>query len=86
MAPPHERPIVAMPPWLGYVLSRAIGGIMGDIFVTKEEIAGLMADTLHVSGALPTGNTRLSDWARQHANILGRAYFNELARRVPGGA
>lgn len=81
-----RRPIMPAPPWLGYALSRAIGAIVGDIFVTKEEIAGLMADTLHVPGALPTGSTRLSDWARQNADTLGRTYFSELARRVPGRA
>jgi len=29
----------------------------------------------------PTGETRLTDWARQHADTLGRRYASELARR-----
>ena len=29
----------------------------------------------------PVGQTRLSDWARKHADTLGRRYATELGRR-----
>jgi NADH dehydrogenase len=29
----------------------------------------------------PAGETKLTDWARQHAGSLGRRYASELARR-----
>ena len=48
--------------------------------VTREEIAGLMANLLYVD-APPTGSTRLTDWARQRAATLGLHYTSELARR-----
>jgi NADH dehydrogenase len=75
------RPIVGIPPGLAYWASRVIGAVMGDVFVTREEIAGLMADTLHVAGASPTGKTRLSDWVRLHKATIGASYHGELPRR-----
>lgn len=41
---------------------------------------GLMAN-LRVTSSPPAGKTRLSDWARENAEYLGRRYHNELARR-----
>jgi NADH dehydrogenase len=54
---------------------------MGDVTITREEIAGLMANLLYVETP-PTGTTRLTDWIRDHADTLGRRYTSELARRV----
>lgn len=54
--------------------------MVGDVFITREEIAGLMADLLYVDDE-PTGATRLTDWARKHADTLGTVYASELARR-----
>jgi hypothetical protein len=50
------------------------------VVVTKDEIAGLMADMLYVDAA-PTGTTALTKWVRSHADTLGRRYASELARR-----
>lgn len=49
-----NRPIIGVPPWLGFCLAWAIGKLKGDIFVTRDEIDGLMADTLHAPGQPPT--------------------------------
>ncbi|MCA9970527.1 MAG: NAD(P)H-binding protein [Anaerolineales bacterium] len=76
----RSRPILPLPPALAYLASRAIGWFVDDVFVTRDEIAGLMADLLHVDTP-PTGATRLTDWARRHADTLGRRYTSELARR-----
>jgi hypothetical protein len=75
-----QRPVISVPPGLGYLVSVVIGKLVNDVFVTREEIAGLMADLLYVD-APPAGNTRLTDWARDHAQSLGRRYASELARR-----
>ncbi len=75
-----RRPIVSVPPWLGYAVGRMLGALVGDVVITKDEIEGLMADLLYVD-APPAGPTVLSDWARQHADTLGRSYASELARR-----
>ena len=42
-----------------------------------------MANLLYVDGP-PAGTTRLSDWARENADRLGRRYASELARRRTG--
>jgi NADH dehydrogenase len=74
------RPAVSVPKWLGYAMAAMLGRIMGDILVTREEIEGLTADLLYVD-APAAGQTRLTDWVRQHADTLGRRYASELARR-----
>ncbi len=76
----RSRPIVGVSPALGYALSRMIGWNVGDTFVTREEIAGLMAGLLCVDTP-PTGTTRLTEWMRTHRDSLGRRYASELARR-----
>ncbi len=76
-----RRPIVSVSPDLGYAAGWAIGKVMGDVFITRDEIAGLMADLLYVPGAKPAGRTALTQWAREHADTLGRHYASELARR-----
>jgi len=75
-----QRPIIPLPPRLGYGASVVIGKLVDDVFITREEIEGLMAELLYVD-SLPAGRTRLTDWAKEHAGWLGRRYANELARR-----
>ncbi|MCC7476026.1 MAG: NAD(P)H-binding protein [Pirellulales bacterium] len=74
------RPIVSVPPRLGYAVGRMLGAIVGDIVITWPEIEGLMSDLLYVASP-PAGTTKLSAWARTHAATLGAHYANELARR-----
>jgi uncharacterized protein YbjT (DUF2867 family) len=74
------RPIVGVPPWFGYVVGSLISRMQGDVFITCEEIDGLMRDLLYVD-APPAGQTKLTDWARAHAATLGVKYASELARR-----
>jgi uncharacterized protein YbjT (DUF2867 family) len=76
----RERPIVSVPPWLGYTAGWLLGNLVGDVVITKDEIEGLMADLLYVDAA-PTGKTILTDWVKAHAATLGRCYTSELARR-----
>jgi nucleoside-diphosphate-sugar epimerase len=74
------RPIVSIPPSVGYGIGWALGRILGDVVITKPEIEGLMADLLYVDAA-PAGATPLSIWARAYSSALGVHYSNEMARR-----
>lgn len=76
----RRRPIMPVPPFFGYWTARMLGALVGDVILTREEIAGLMGDLLYVD-APAAGSTRLTDWAREHADTLGRRYTSELARR-----
>jgi NADH dehydrogenase len=52
------RPVVSVPPRLGYVVGRLLGTLVGDVVITREEIEGLThADTL--------GRTYTSELARR---------------------
>ena len=75
-----RRPIVSVPPQLGYAAGWLLGKLVGDVLITRDEIEGLMQDLL-ATESQPTGRTRLSSWAREHATTLGRRYATELGRR-----
>ena len=75
-----RRPVVAMPPGLAYLAGSLIGRWMGDVMITRDEIAGLMAGLL-CTASQPLGETRLSTWAHEHSAALGRRYASELKRR-----
>jgi len=76
-----RRPIVSVPPALAYGMSKLIGWFVHDVFVTKDEIAGLMGNLLCVNSP-PAGRTHLSDWVHANAQALGQKYTSELARRT----
>ena len=75
-----KRPVISLPPLLGYIFAVIIGWFVGDIFLTWDEIKGLMAGTLTVTTP-PVGKTKLTDWTKSHAKSLGEHYTSELARR-----
>jgi NADH dehydrogenase len=75
-----RRPIVPVPPSMGYAVGWIIGKLVGDVMITREEIRGLMDNLLYVD-APPAGSTRLTDWATERARTLGLHYTSELARR-----
>jgi len=43
-----KRPVISVPPTLGYLAGWILGKIVGDVMITHEEIKGLMADLLYV--------------------------------------
>jgi NADH dehydrogenase len=75
------RPVIPIPPTLGYWGGWLIGKVVGDVLITREEIRGLMQDLLCTQSP-PAGQTRLTEWARQNAATLGLRYASELARRL----
>lgn len=75
-----RRPLLSLPPALGYAAGWVVGRLVNDVLITREEIDGLMAGLLCVETP-PTGSTPLTHWARSHALTLGRQYSSELSRR-----
>ena len=65
---------------VAYQAGRLVGWWMDDVLITREEIKGLMAGLLDVDSSA-AGETKLTDWAGEHADQLGTQYASELARR-----
>jgi len=76
-----RRPIVSVPPAVGFWAGRILGWFVRDVVITREEIRGLMENRLYVE-APPLGPTKLTDWIDRHKDMLGRHYTSEMARRV----
>jgi uncharacterized protein YbjT (DUF2867 family) len=76
-----NRPIISVSPEFGYWSGWLIGRLMGDVLITRHEIAGLMQNLLVTSSA-PEGKTPLTEWAKQHASTLGLHYASEMKRRL----
>ncbi|MFB3893451.1 MAG: SDR family oxidoreductase [Phycisphaerae bacterium] len=75
-----RRLVVPLPPRLAFALVWLFGKIVHDTILTWQETAALMADLL-CAASPPAGATRLTDWAREHADTLGKHYASESARR-----
>jgi NADH dehydrogenase len=75
-----RRPIVSMPPSLGYLIGWVLGKALRDVTITRDEIEGLMQGLL-CTDSPPVGEVKLTEWARRHAATLGRRYASELGRR-----
>jgi NADH dehydrogenase len=74
-----SRPIVHVSPRFALFVGRLLGGVVGDVVLTDDELKGLMANLL-VSNRPPTGRTRLSTWLDQNVATLGIEYTSELDR------
>ena len=72
---------VAVPvlPWVTLALSSAIGLLVRDVVLTKDEIRGFMAGLL-VSEAPFKGRVDLRHWLEQNKAALGVRYQSELGR------
>lgn len=66
-------------PGLVFALAQLIEPFIGDVLITRDEIAGLMANLL-ISQQTPTGHTHLSEWLEEHAQQVGMKYASELQR------
>lgn len=74
------RPIVPVPPAIGYLLGAVLGKLVGDVVVTREEVAALMRGLLYTS-SVPVGKVKLTDWIRENSESLGVRYAGEIVRR-----
>lgn len=79
-----KRPVLSVPPSLGYAAAWTLGKMIGDVMITRDEIRALMGNMLCVDSA-PTGTTRLTDWAIEKSSTLGRRYVSERDRRISVG-
>ncbi len=77
----RRRPVVSIPPSIGFCTGRILGKALHDVTITRDEIEGLMAGLLY-TGSPPAGTTRLTTWIKEHAASIGLRYHSELARRV----
>lgn len=77
------RPIISVPPGIGYRIARRVGDLVDDVLLTRDEIDELMANLLYVDDQ-PAGSIPLSRWLRENGETLGRHYASELARRHRG--
>lgn len=75
-----QKPVISIPPVLGYSVGWLVGKILKDVTITHDEIEGLMAGLLHTNSP-PAGKTRLTDWLKDNSAAIGMHYHNELARR-----
>jgi NADH dehydrogenase len=75
-----RRPIVSVPPAIGFAAGWLLGKVVGDVLITRDEVAGLMQDLL-LTHSPPAGHRKLSVWVRENADVLGRRYATELGRR-----
>ena len=75
-----RRPILGVPPRIGYLICWLLGKAVGDLVITQDEIAGLMQGLLATESP-PVGKVKLSAWAREQAAVLGMRYATELGRR-----
>lgn len=79
-----HRWIVRVPPLIGYGVSRVLNPIVRDVVITRQEIAGLMLGLLD-SDAPAAGPTRLTAWAAEHRDSIGKRYASEVGRRTQRG-
>jgi NADH dehydrogenase len=56
-----------------------LGRVVGDVLLTGEELAGLMAGLVTTDGPA-TGRIAFSGWLAEHAWEIGRHYASEIRR------
>jgi uncharacterized protein YbjT (DUF2867 family) len=71
--------VMHLPPSLTVLAGDAVGLLMRDVMLTRQELQGLMEGLL-VSHEEPRGKRRVDDWLLKSANTLGRRYASELDR------
>ena len=75
----REIAFVHVNPRLAFYMAKVVEPLVGDVLITRDEVAGLMANLL-ISQETPTGHTHLSQWLEENADHLGKTYTSELKR------
>lgn len=71
--------ILHSPVALALLATKVMGALLGDVILTRDEVAALYADLL-VSAAKPSCFTSLSRWLESNANTIGRTYKRDLRK------
>ncbi len=71
--------IVHVPGVVVPALSATLGLVLRDVLLTGEEYRAMAAGLADTEGPT-TGHIALSAWIRDHGDVLGRTYANELVR------
>lgn len=71
--------LVHLPPSAVVALGRALGLLLRDTVITREELGALTAGLL-TSGDPPTGRTSFAEWLPAQGDWIGRRYANEVTR------
>jgi uncharacterized protein YbjT (DUF2867 family) len=71
--------VVHVPPAAALTAATAIGRLVGDVVVTKDELEGLMAGLVSTEGPA-TGTRPLTEWLAQNAAVVGKRYASEVSR------
>src|SRR5216684_4495447 len=70
----HRRVmIIHANPGLAFYAAKLVEPVVGDVLITRDEIAGLMANLL-ISQKPPTGHTHLGNWLEQNVDSVGKKY------------
>lgn len=70
---------VHVPPALALTAGAAIGRVVGDVVVNRDELEGLMAELVTTEGPA-TGTRRLTEWLAHNADVVGKRYASEVSR------
>jgi nucleoside-diphosphate-sugar epimerase len=71
--------LVHVPPSVVPPVARALGLLAGDVLLTSDELAGLMAGLVTTEGTA-TGHITLTEWLVAFGSWVGRRYASELGR------
>lgn len=71
--------MVHVPPPMAMLAARALGLVLRDVVLTREELEGLTSGLL-ASDEPPRGTIRFTDWLADAAPWLGRRYISEVRR------
>jgi uncharacterized protein YbjT (DUF2867 family) len=80
-----RRWIMGLPSWLCLAGLRLVDFLVGDVVLTREELAGLAEGKL-VSRKAPHGTESVTEWLVTHGSGLGRRYTNDVDRHFGAGA
>ncbi len=77
--------IVHVPPRMALLAASAIGRVVGDVVLTRDELDGLMAGLIVTDGPA-TGSRSLEAWLRENADVVGARYASEVSRHYRSGS
>jgi NADH dehydrogenase len=81
----RRRLFLHVPPAAALTAASAIGRVVGDVVVTRDELEGLMAGLVSTEGPA-TGTRSLTEWLTQNAAVVGKRYASEVSRHYRSAA